>query len=90
MATGSFTIGVTLSPTNRDMYGSESISSSVSYTSGSIPSGATITGGSMTFSSIAVYSTREPYWRIQNESSGVVYAESEAMYQQSAGSLTLS
>lgn len=90
MATGSFTIGVTLSPTSTDIKGSQSINSSVSYTSGSIPSGATITGGSMTFDKIVVYTTREPYWKIENDSTGVVYAVSESMYQQSAGSLTLS
>lgn len=89
MATGSFTIGVTLSPTNTTLKGSSVMSASVSYTSGSIPSGATITGGDMTFSSITVYTTREPTFEITNESSGTVYATSSELYATS-GEQTLS
>lgn len=80
MATGSVTIGVTLSPTNSTLKGSSVLSSSVSYVSGSLPSNATITSGYMTFNSITVYTTSEPTFEITNDSTDTLYAESSELY----------
>lgn len=80
MATGSVTIGITLSPTNTTLKGASVLSASVSYVSGSLPSNGTITSGYMTFSSITVYTTKEPTFEITNDSSGASYAESSELY----------
>lgn len=88
MATGSISISLTLSPTNQDIKGSGSVSAVVSSVSGSLPANATVTGGSIRFTSIVVYSTKNPYWRITSANdASAIYAQSGGMGAQSAGFL---
>lgn len=88
MATGSISLSLQVGPTYTDIKGSGSVKAQVTAVSGSLPSGATVTGGSIRFTSIVVYSTRSPYWRITSPSdAGTIYAQTGGMSEQSAGFL---
>ena len=90
MATGQISLSLSLSPTNTDLRGRDTVSASIASVSGSLPANATITGGSLRFTSIAVYSTNSPYWTITSPSdSSVVYAQTEGSPSQSAAFLRL-
>ena len=90
MATGQISLSLSLSPTNTDLRGRDTVSASIASISGSLPANATITGGSLRFTSIAVYSTNSPYWTLTSPSdSSVVYAQTEGSPSQSAAFLRL-
>ena len=92
MAQGLMTMQLSVTPIRTDLYGNQSVKAEVTAVDGK-PSGSyTIDSGSITFSSINIYTSNPTYWRVTDPSdSGSIYAQTETMTRQtSAEQVTLS
>lgn len=88
--TGTVSIPLTVKPITKVLKGNESLNSvTVGTITGSIPSGAVVTSGSLAFSNMACYQTNKVYWKVTlGSDTSTVLAQTGTMPYQDSGSMS--
>ena len=88
--TGTVSIPLTVKPITKVLKGNESLDEvTVGTITGSIPSGAVVTGGSLAFSNMACYQTNKVYWKVTlGSDTSTILAQTGTMPYQDSGSMS--